>query len=151
MFQPVKNSRLLRGYKLLDLFFDVKYKFLVGLIREYVGWYFTIGSPRVMSLGNPGLFLDSLGLFCDCSTSCFFPRSKLNSNSGAGRTSRPGRTSDSPWFLSGSETLGRLAGNTLGYVVAGCRHPLVWASALSAFTVRVLSSVSFCDGMRKLS
>ncbi|KAJ8785121.1 hypothetical protein J1605_007677 [Eschrichtius robustus] len=40
--------------------------------------------------------------------------SKLNSNSGAGRTSRPGRTSDSPWFLSGSETLGRLAGNTLG-------------------------------------
>ncbi|ERE60414.1 E3 ubiquitin-protein ligase [Cricetulus griseus] len=40
--------------------------------------------------------------------------SKLNSSSGAGRTSRPGRTSDSPWFLSGSETLGRLAGNTLG-------------------------------------
>ncbi|XP_072269341.1 E3 ubiquitin-protein ligase UBR5 [Pyxicephalus adspersus] len=40
--------------------------------------------------------------------------SKLNSGSGAGRTSRPGRTSDSPWFLSGSETLGRLAGNTLG-------------------------------------
>ncbi|OBS75009.1 hypothetical protein A6R68_14463, partial [Neotoma lepida] len=41
-------------------------------------------------------------------------QSKLNSSSGAGRTSRPGRTSDSPWFLSGSETLGRLAGNTLG-------------------------------------
>ncbi|XP_042320395.1 E3 ubiquitin-protein ligase UBR5-like [Sceloporus undulatus] len=40
--------------------------------------------------------------------------SKLSSGSGAGRTSRPGRTSDSPWFLSGSETLGRLAGNTLG-------------------------------------
>ncbi|XP_063307255.1 E3 ubiquitin-protein ligase UBR5 isoform X2 [Pelobates fuscus] len=40
--------------------------------------------------------------------------SKLNTGSGAGRTSRPGRTSDSPWFLSGSETLGRLAGNTLG-------------------------------------
>lgn len=40
--------------------------------------------------------------------------SKLNSSSGTGRTSRPGRTSDSPWFLSGSETLGRLAGNTLG-------------------------------------
>ncbi|MXQ94451.1 hypothetical protein E5288_WYG022440 [Bos mutus] len=40
--------------------------------------------------------------------------SKLNSSSGAGRTSRPGRTNDSPWFLSGSETLGRLAGNTLG-------------------------------------
>lgn len=31
--------------------------------------------------------------------------SKLNSGSGAGRTSRPGRTSDSPWFLSGFETL----------------------------------------------
>uniref|UniRef100_A0A671LBJ5 E3 ubiquitin-protein ligase UBR5 n=1 Tax=Sinocyclocheilus anshuiensis TaxID=1608454 RepID=A0A671LBJ5_9TELE len=32
----------------------------------------------------------------------------------AGRSSRPGRTSDPPWFLSGSDTLGRLAGNTLG-------------------------------------
>ncbi|XP_041104644.1 E3 ubiquitin-protein ligase UBR5 isoform X7 [Polyodon spathula] len=40
--------------------------------------------------------------------------SKLSSGSGTGRTSRPGRTSDPPWFLSGSDTLGRLAGNTLG-------------------------------------
>uniref|UniRef100_A0A8C1YB36 HECT-type E3 ubiquitin transferase n=1 Tax=Cyprinus carpio TaxID=7962 RepID=A0A8C1YB36_CYPCA len=40
--------------------------------------------------------------------------SKLSSVSGAGRSSRPGRTSDPPWFLSGSDTLGRLAGNTLG-------------------------------------
>uniref|UniRef100_A0AAY3ZX24 E3 ubiquitin-protein ligase UBR5 n=1 Tax=Denticeps clupeoides TaxID=299321 RepID=A0AAY3ZX24_9TELE len=40
--------------------------------------------------------------------------SKLSSGSGAGRSSRPGRTSDPPWFLSGSDTLGRLAGNTLG-------------------------------------
>ncbi|MBN3274321.1 UBR5 ligase, partial [Polyodon spathula] len=40
--------------------------------------------------------------------------SKLISGSGTGRTSRPGRTSDPPWFLSGSDTLGRLAGNTLG-------------------------------------
>uniref|UniRef100_A0A673JVP7 E3 ubiquitin-protein ligase UBR5-like n=1 Tax=Sinocyclocheilus rhinocerous TaxID=307959 RepID=A0A673JVP7_9TELE len=34
--------------------------------------------------------------------------SKLSSVSGAGRSSRPGRTSDPPWFLSGSDTLGRL-------------------------------------------
>uniref|UniRef100_A0A4W5PTR5 E3 ubiquitin-protein ligase UBR5 n=1 Tax=Hucho hucho TaxID=62062 RepID=A0A4W5PTR5_9TELE len=41
--------------------------------------------------------------------------SKLSgSGSGTGRSSRPGRTSDPPWFLSGSDTLGRLAGNTLG-------------------------------------
>ncbi|XP_063054963.1 E3 ubiquitin-protein ligase UBR5 isoform X10 [Engraulis encrasicolus] len=40
--------------------------------------------------------------------------SKLSSGSGAGRSSRPGRTSDPPWFLPGSDTLGRLAGNTLG-------------------------------------
>ncbi|KAJ8386321.1 hypothetical protein AAFF_G00175170 [Aldrovandia affinis] len=40
--------------------------------------------------------------------------SKLSSGSGTGRTSRPGRTNDPPWFLSGSDTLGRLAGNTLG-------------------------------------
>ncbi|XP_035381953.1 E3 ubiquitin-protein ligase UBR5 isoform X1 [Electrophorus electricus] len=40
--------------------------------------------------------------------------SKLSSGSGAGRTSRPGRTSDPPWFLSDSDPLGRLAGNTLG-------------------------------------
>uniref|UniRef100_UPI00398F2B03 E3 ubiquitin-protein ligase UBR5 isoform X3 n=1 Tax=Pristiophorus japonicus TaxID=55135 RepID=UPI00398F2B03 len=40
--------------------------------------------------------------------------SKLSSGSGTGRTSRPGRSSDSPWFLSGSDTLGRLAGNPLG-------------------------------------
>ncbi|TRY88597.1 hypothetical protein DNTS_029996 [Danionella cerebrum] len=40
--------------------------------------------------------------------------SKLSSVSVAGRSSRPGRTSDPPWFLSGSDTLGRLAGNTLG-------------------------------------
>ncbi|KAJ8353856.1 hypothetical protein SKAU_G00214230 [Synaphobranchus kaupii] len=40
--------------------------------------------------------------------------SKLSSGSGTGRTPRPGRTSDPPWFLSGSDTLGRLAGNTLG-------------------------------------
>uniref|UniRef100_A0A8D3EFJ5 E3 ubiquitin-protein ligase UBR5 n=1 Tax=Scophthalmus maximus TaxID=52904 RepID=A0A8D3EFJ5_SCOMX len=39
---------------------------------------------------------------------------KLSSGSGTGRSSRPGRTSDPPWFLSGSDTLGRLAGNTLG-------------------------------------
>lgn len=35
--------------------------------------------------------------------------SKLSSGSGTGRSSRPGRTSDPPWFLSGSDTLGRLA------------------------------------------
>uniref|UniRef100_A0A8C4DZ92 E3 ubiquitin-protein ligase UBR5 n=1 Tax=Dicentrarchus labrax TaxID=13489 RepID=A0A8C4DZ92_DICLA len=40
--------------------------------------------------------------------------SKLSTGSGTGRSSRPGRTSDPPWFLSGSDTLGRLAGNTLG-------------------------------------
>uniref|UniRef100_A0A8C9R671 E3 ubiquitin-protein ligase UBR5 n=1 Tax=Scleropages formosus TaxID=113540 RepID=A0A8C9R671_SCLFO len=40
--------------------------------------------------------------------------SKLSSGSGTGRSSRPGRASDPPWFLSGSDTLGRLAGNTLG-------------------------------------
>ncbi|XP_072562057.1 E3 ubiquitin-protein ligase UBR5 isoform X7 [Paramormyrops kingsleyae] len=40
--------------------------------------------------------------------------SKLSSGSGTGRSPRPGRTSDPPWFLSGSDTLGRLAGNTLG-------------------------------------
>lgn len=44
----------------------------------------------------------------------FVSSSKLSSVSGAGRSSRPGRTSDPPWFLSGSDTLGRLAGNTLG-------------------------------------
>lgn len=44
----------------------------------------------------------------------FVSSSKLSSGSGTGRSSRPGRTSDPPWFLSGSDTLGRLAGNTLG-------------------------------------
>ncbi|XP_048881123.1 E3 ubiquitin-protein ligase UBR5-like isoform X6 [Brienomyrus brachyistius] len=40
--------------------------------------------------------------------------SKLSSGSGTVRSSRPGRTSGSPWFLSSSDTLGRLASNTLG-------------------------------------
>lgn len=59
-----KEPQIVVRLHVFRLLFVVKYTFLVGLSREYLGWYFASASPRVVRPGNPGLLIGNLGLLC---------------------------------------------------------------------------------------
>lgn len=76
-FQPGVSAGLPGACDLLGLLFDVKYTFQEEQWENLWGWYLSTVTARVVRLGDPGLCLGSLELFCSCSTShfcfCFFP------------------------------------------------------------------------------